>query len=278
MAGLLYYLPGLSGTLELSQVQEMGLGHAFDETPFCREMIGITPDGGNGLLVIDRKRLKTKIFDENGKEILQDLSAVMNLETQFWEELPSPTDQKIYGGYYKEFKPTPDDLLRNQTIRGCLVPMGDNSEWEIPVVRRFDEQTEEPRSALPSSYRIDPHGELIKDTPLPRWKWLWDVTEEAWNVMINEGDASDQTMLATAGKIFSANYVITHMELGLLRVLSDEAGPAAIVALSLDYHTWSRWAETKKKTEPSQQETAGLNTVPGETDDSITTSPPVPTS
>ena len=267
MSTVLYYAPGLAGTLDLPQVQDLGLGHAFDAVPLCREVRGLTPDGRNGLLILDQKRLG-------------DLSPAMNIDAkvQVWEQLPSPNpDQPLYGGYYVGHKPTPDDLVRQQGLAGVSMTMGDDNDWEIPAVRRFDVATEKPETALPSNYRIDAHGTLVKDSPLPRWQWLMEATESAWHAMINEDDVSDQSMLETAGKIFSANHVVTHLELGLLRVFSDVIGPATIVALSIDYWTFLQWSEAKKKTAPPQA-TDGLSSAAGETDASSTTPPLAQTS
>ena len=281
MAGLLYYAPGLSGTIELPKVQEIGLGHAFERNPFCREVKSNTPDGGNGLLLIDRTRLKKWVPGDkpDAPDQAVDLSPSMNIdpEVQYWEQLPSPTDQPLYGGYYVDEKPMPTDLIRSEYLRGGEIRMGDDNLWELPLVRRFDEATEEPISALPSNYRLSSEGKLTPDKTLPRWKWLWEATEDAWNAMVNEQDVTDDAMLETAGKIFTANYAVSPMELSLLRVFADGVMPATIVAICLDYVTWSRWSEAKKK-EASQAVTAGSNTAAGETEESAPTSPPVLTS
>lgn len=237
MAGFLYFVPG-GGAPDLAQVREWGLGYAFDEGFPTRETSGGPGRAGSGYVFADRVRLG------NHRLLLDE-------ETQEWRKITTraPDQREVWLGWHREDPPTPEALVRKKLIRGWEMPMGDGRKWHIPLVSRFDIESRQRVSALPSAYDLDPEGRLVSGPPLAAHQWLWDATAAAWDSMVAGEDVSDQSLLLTAGAILSANYYLHAMEAIVMKAFTPDQSPVGIVALAIDYLTWSGWNESQKKTE-----------------------------
>lgn len=245
MAGLMYFVANASGTLTLDDLEELELRHAFDTQPFCREAMGDTPGGKNGLLLVDRKRLGNH-------------AAKVAMSEQTWLKLPN---LNTHVGWYTEAPPSPKDLLRRPELPGVSVPLADGQDWTIPHVRACD-AAGECECRLPSRYDLDEAGMLKPSTVEAKYQRLWDVTQPFWDAMIAEANVDDQECLQCAGDLLAANYCISWREAGRLGLFSTAIGPAAIVALGIGYFTWQRWLEAKKKTGTTSQAAVTGSTTP----------------
>lgn len=255
MAGFLYFAPvATPPTLEI--VRGWGLAYAFARSPAIRECQNATPSGSKGYLFADAKRL--------GDHQLR-----CDLEQQKWRRIPGRCcgKQEIYIGYWRDAKPTPDDLARPEMLSGYRLKLADGNEWQIPVVRAFDEDTASAIPLLPTHYDLDEDGELTRGAVQESHRWLWELTEPAWNAMVSETEVSDQDMLSVAAKLMGANYAVDAVELvGMLGALSPQMSPSGIVSLALDYFTFKRWMDAKKKSVTLSPTDDGCNTPPGEMD------------
>ena len=254
----MYYVPGHQDPT-LEQIREWGLGYAFEQSPECR-LVSRGPLGsdlGAGCIFHDPKRNVGVQFR-------------LNEEEQHWRRIETRQgkEPEIWLGWNKEAPPKPSDLERESMLPGFTVKLADGNDWTLPVVCRFDWETNDRLSVLPSYFDIDSRGRLVMGEIQERHRWLWELTQPAWDAMLTEADFDDQAALAIVGGLYSANYVVNAMEMLALRCFGPmRHSPAGLVALAIDYLTWKKWHDAQKKTSPSHSTTAGSSTSPGETAD-----------
>jgi hypothetical protein len=259
MPGFLYFAE-LTTDPTIATVRELGLSYAFASAPASREVQGHTPSGNRGRVFGDSKRLG-------------DLPK-LDMDNQVWRKIPG---KEVWVGYWKDAKPGPADLARAEQLAGFNIKMADGNEWLIPVVRAFDEDCGKAVPVLPALYGLDDDGKLTRGEIQAAHRWLWDLTEPAWQAMLNEGELTDQDCLDTACKVIGANYAVDVVELaGVLQVFSPQLSPAGVVALALDYRTFAGWVAKKKQTSNSAT-LAGSNSSPGEPVEPRDTSQPAQT-
>jgi hypothetical protein len=245
----------------LDAVRSWGLGYALEREPATR-------DTTHGTLFGDSKRLAGVPFRYDPDPKVQTWRRMVTLPEG------SP---EIWLGFDNDHRPTPADLIRSRVLPGFDVPMADGHTWTLPVVCRFDETTPEHRqSLLPAYFDLDANGRLVTGEVEEAYRWLWELTQPAWDAMVADGDVTNQEALAVLGGLISANYVANAMELIALRCLSRENSPAGLVALAIDYHTWNAWNNKQKKTK-STLANGGLFTARGPAADSPAIDQPAPT-
>lgn len=158
MAGFLYYLPS-DGLKTRPALESAGFPHADSiELPGCGCTPG--PDGLNGAV--------TKLRDMpliGGQAPAVGYYAVK----QTWHKI---LGGKMWLGWETENPPTPIDLQRSEQFDGHPVTLADGNTWIVPVVR-----TLLGGAALPAIYGCDDNGNMVKDTVLPRFARLWDLTQ-----------------------------------------------------------------------------------------------------
>ncbi|MEN1680785.1 MAG: hypothetical protein AAGJ46_14445 [Planctomycetota bacterium] len=231
----LYFVEGHE-SISLEQARSLGLGHAFDETPKCRAVRG-GPDGKNGCIAAADQRLKTA----EGKP----LSVRYAPDEQAWSGETPISGVRV--GYYHGHPPTPDSLARAEQLPGYVVPTCDGQEWRFPSVRQVDEEGQ-PQCLLPSTYRQLPSRKLVPDKPLERCRWLWDATEEAWQALVADADLPEEHFVELAGKLLSANYYATDVELATLGAFGQTFWGEVnnIVSLCVGAESFFRWKEAQE--------------------------------
>lgn len=259
MAGFLYYLPGQSSPVSLQQVQQLGLGYAFDgKSPTTRECRSRTPDGGNGVTFADETRL--------GREVK------MELDAQQWREIPN---SPVWLGFYRDARPTPQDLIREELLDGVVLHI-DGHPWQLPIVRTLDPNSGAAISTLPKTLDLDRHGKVVLGDVVPAWQHLWLATEPAWQAMIGEHELTEEQIIELVGVLFGANYVVSAVELFTLGMFTARRKPADFIAVALDWFTWKEWSERQKKTK-SSPERDGCSTSDGAADSPLDTIRRAPT-
>lgn len=262
MASFLYFAE-LATDPTLDTVRELGLGYAICQPPMARECQGHTPSGNRGRVFGDSKRLGDRM-------------PACDLKAQVWRKIPG---KNVWVGYWKDAKPKPADLARKDMLPGYPIKMADGNEWQVPVVRSFDEASAKPVSVLPTLYGLDDSGQLTRGEIQEAHRWLWDLTDSAWDAMVTEASVKEQDMLPIAAKLIGANYAVDVVELaGVLQVFSPQLSPAGIVALAIDWNTWHQWATAKKKTKTHAPLAAGSSSSNGAADSHPATPPPALTS
>jgi hypothetical protein len=257
MAGFLYYAPGKSPIRNRTAAVALGLGYAFtsDSIEGGECMGENTPDQGSGFVFADTTRLGDK------------LPKIVPGE-QVWRKIRGTAG---YVGMYRDAPPTPDELVRPQTLKSYFVTIGDR-EWMVPITARFDEERELLETALPCYVVEDENGQWTNDAVLDAYRALWEVgakfRDDYHRRYFDETAAHDFTrdeLYSAAVSYLQANYVVGAAELSLMKALTNEAFIHGAILAANDLATFRQWAQQKKST-ANAAATAGSASSSGATD------------
>ena len=240
MAGFLYFVESKPrNTAEI--IAEYDLGYALD--PGCvlsPISLGASPSGKPGCLLADGNRVSKVAFRP---------------KQQTWKHVNG-----LWVGMLNDDRPTPTDLLRPQMVAGYPVILGDGNQWIVPLVRQYNHDAEH-GSRLPHSRDLDENGNWVKGPVLAKYEHLVELTEsffDRWDVALREAienkaddfSVDDPEPEKTAVKVLSANYVISDIEVALLRLLQDEGDTAGeIMWAACDCRLALSWILSDKKKE-----------------------------
>jgi hypothetical protein len=196
----LYFFPG-----ERRQALTHGdlpAGHALKGCSLnCVQQSG-GPGGASGMLL-------HRAEHDRGFQLRYDAA------NQTWIEWKQEGATTYWVGFWKDAKPGPGDLVRDEWIDGHAIKLGDDQEWEIPVCGPR-------RSRLPFSFNFATQKLDVNS----RWKPLF-AESEAWFEMLVEGKPIDDPSwirsMAFALRLLSTNYHVAGAEATLLELLSNTA-------------------------------------------------------
>lgn len=253
MAGFLYFKPNITQTVTPQLVKDWGLGYAFTSSPTGGVCQQHTPNGQNGVVFADTKRLG-------------DWQPIMDLENQEWEK---SQDNDWYVGYWKAAPPTPEDLARPDQLPGYRVEIG-GREWVIPLTARFDDSCQAMTTALPCSLKYSGKGSWKKGSVLKIHEQLWAIGQPFRDDFIARyvhdqpaKNFSDDEICEALFAHLHANYVVGRDELSIMDVISgNDLGVGAAIMVANDLPTIMEWSQ-QKKTDKSAI-AAGSNTASGE--------------
>lgn len=186
-------------------------------------------------------------------------------ETQEWENC---------GGYWlgidTENRPTPPELIRPTIVSGYPYRLGDDWEWECPVLRRPTGTVSIGIPNVPQSWGYDSSG-TFEEKVLPQWEWAWKLSERIWNVFGGVEDIDKPEACDICCQLLSINYRVGKHEITKLGLItSDNYGKifkAAIEGELIDEATENELEQ--KKSEFSEPATANTSNG-GETPDADT--------
>lgn len=247
MAGFLYYLPNEKQQPSKERLAELNLGHIWaDKLTAMPIQHGGPGECRSGLLVGDPKRM--------GEYAVRWMPG-----EQEWLETPDGW----WLGWYRDAKPGPGDLAREQQLAGYDLTMGDGNVWTLPLVRNVSDAGD-PVCMLPAVLVRDKVTRgLVPGPPIERYRYLWEATEAPWLAMVTESELDEADAEKAVAEIYGANYVTGAEELVALGLYSTELRPVGLLALSISYTRWAAWVEAKKKTAP-QSPADGATTCVGE--------------
>jgi len=241
MTPLLYFVPNVSTSPTLEQVQEAGLGHAFDTKPASRSTQS-GPSGGLGVLVA------------------RDSESMLNLDNIEWRQIPGQTG---WVGRRKDVATDPVDLARPKQLDGHLVTLADGNQWLVPVARGFVEQDGEQRYyvAVPKRLHLDEDGKWTDGPVVDAYAPLWALAErwvDYFYRVAEEGETKEDgaktvefdfsQVVDGAIQALATNYRIGPVEVDLLGLLTFDQAKEVMDAL-VDSPTLEKWlAENQKKT------------------------------
>lgn len=254
MASFLYYLPGKDHSVDGSDIEQAGIGHAlrYNQSVPSLTSVGVKggPDGGSGVIVA-----RSEFADRVG----------FYPDAQTWKKAPGG---RYWIGWSKESSPGPDALARPNLLRGHRVKLADGNDWMIPVARAWSEQSQggAPYIALPRVRELNAEGQWANGAVLPDYRDLWDMACRWWDTWMEicaeiEQDSvtlsfNDETDFAVAA--LCANYHVDRLEASVLGLLTD-ASVIEILGALIDWPTIVAW-QAKKNSQPD-----GSNTVDGVT-------------
>jgi len=212
MAAFLYFLPGRRDVSRES-VESAGITAVDDlsSVSFCETERG--PDGGAGIIFAVEPKT------EGGK-----LPKVGYYpKNQQWS---SCNNAKFWLGVSTEHKPTPEDLLKTESIAGHSVVLADNNLWTVPLARSFPSG-----SALPKALVLGPNGELVVES-LPEFAKISEIADEVYNSLLGESDSIDVTKgWDMSIQSLSLNYRLSKWEASALKILSTRNVTEVLEAL-----------------------------------------------
>jgi hypothetical protein len=238
MRCFLYFVKGSQPPF-LDQVRAWGLGYAFSSGLGTRQT-AIGPKG----------TAAGHLFWEDSR--LGETQPRLDNETQEWRIIPGRKgQQEIWIGYEREAPPQPADLERPDMLSGFLLKVADGRPWTVPVVRALDVTSGDPVCLLPTFTDLDEEGRRVPGAVKETYKWLWELTERAWQAMLAGDDVPEDELLPVVAGIFQANYFVDAIELHLMNVFDQQTfTPASIIALAIDFQTFLGWSNSQKKTNP----------------------------
>jgi len=128
---------------------------------------------------------------------------------QEWEE-----HDGFWLGIDTENRPTPPELVRPTIVEGHLRQLGDNWEWECPVLRNGYEVL------VPQS--MGKNGEGFFQKILPQWEWAWDLSVIVWDYFTIGNSVTLQEAFEISCKLLSVNYRLGEYEITKLGLLTTE--------------------------------------------------------
>lgn len=201
MASFLYFLPGSGNAKEL--LAEHGFAHALEYgTPSAIEQTGPAGSDVLGLLCVPASK--------------DTASPSYSPDTQVWRRAAGG---KVWVGYEKDRKPTPDVLLRNDVRAGYRCKLADDQEWVIPAAALFpaaldlDDEDRVVRKVLPQYVQLSLRAAVILD-----------------GFMANKGDfdMTDAELFESATEALAVNYCVGRVEVALLGLLTTDTARAVV--------------------------------------------------
>lgn len=242
MAGFLYFV---SSDLPSIDAKAAGLGYAMQDSVETREAAS-GPGGRRGVVMYDPKR-------HEGKRI------GYYRDQQTWRKLPADAGlPERWIGYWSDAPPTPDSLKREKMIRGASMRLADGHQWQIPIVRRFDDAAQKWESELPTYLDYDDNGRIVTGSVREEYASLWDATapiaDREFAAAAGESPEAladcNQKLYGAVVALLQANYVVALPELIVMRTL-DEGTPSLVALASCRYDTLMKWLDdNQKKTSP----------------------------
>jgi hypothetical protein len=254
MSGFLYFKPG-KDTATLDLVKEWGLGYAFSASVTRVKCVANSPTGTGGITFSDRNRMGES-------------ETKMDMPNQTWAKIPK---SDVWVGYWNDAPPKPEELARPNQLPGYYVPLADEQKWLIPLVRRFDQDGSQFKSALPSYMDLDDDGNWVDGKVLDIHAHLWELTtpfaDELFKANAEDGyeprNFTANELGQTITTLLQTNYVVGPGELRLMKALTNEANTKHAILFACEVPVFLEWLTDQKKSNP-QLAQDGLSTIAGE--------------
>lgn len=241
----LYYFPDRH-RLELADLAELGLVHAFDRPGYGFGRIAKGPDGQAGVLASYGEQLGYRP------------------DEQTWRRVPG---SPAMVGYATAAPPSPESLLRADALPGRSIELGDGRPWLVPVVRswRGDEDSAAWVLELPAAVDCDDEGRWSAAMVVSRYARLYQrclnyfgrkvgAINQAIARATDEGaDDADEPVRESfsfddlfdlALDLLAANYRLGKAEVSMLGLLTTTLA-IRIVDTAIDWPAMEAWLEKK---------------------------------
>jgi hypothetical protein len=239
MAGFLYFAPTDKSELSAGDLAALGLAYAFDGQHVARGC-SAGPGGKRGLVVV------ADGFDLGRLGYYPD--------RQEWRCIPK---SEIWCGLFKDDRPAPADLARQQPLPGHLVKLADDRKWLVPVARALVADGDQLafQCRLPCATSLDDNGEWRRDGVMPRYASIWSIAERWWDTAFpaeEEGTGAETPKLTfdfgeandAAAQVLGVNYRLGRMEASHLGLLTEQSVGSILLAL-VDWPVAAAWLKKK---------------------------------
>lgn len=235
----LYFIPKLQ-SIDRAAIESLGLGNRID-----KHDVGIVhangPSGGPGVVICESS--------------IENSPRVVNGH-QVWRAAPKrgAAEAPYWVGYWKDRKPTEQNLRRPKMLGGPSIEMRDGEKWMVPRLVQFNDgsmtQGITYSVRLPQVLDVDDDGELVTGRIDPRYQDLWDEGWRAHQSLTMQAEAAGVASMTVnesirfASRLLGWNYRVTAVEIAVLS-LFDDALPIQIVCSAIDNEAF--WAAVKNQ-------------------------------
>lgn len=216
-----YFVPTNAKTLKPEDIKELGLDYAIDH-PVARETVG--PEHRPGLVMRSGSKPGA---------VTPELT---------WA--PAPKRGRDEPPYYVgwETLPRPEDLIRDEPLRGDHVQFANGMKWLVPKLMLWEPGDELPatwRHALPCCVGIDEDGNPTRGSVQPEYADLFDFGMQVMTVILNRGDnVSDADVFKFAAAMLSVNYRVSLLELSSRVIGFTEQDAMKVVLSAIDWKAY----------------------------------------
>ena len=251
-SGFLYYRAGDQRPVTKEVAAKLGLAYAFPAGIQNCQVNHNSPSKSQGNVFADPARHEGKRVGYFPGE-------------QMWRKLPNVEGRdELWVGYWNDAKPGPADLVRRQLVRGPQIRLADGNAWQIPIVRRFDDASQNWECELPSYFDYDDEGNIVRGSPRAEYASLWDATAPLAEQLLDGETLDEKAVFSAVEALLQANYVVSLPELLTIHALADNELIASICMVATRYATFIEWCEAAKKKSP-HAEVSGETTADGDT-------------
>lgn len=246
-----YFLPGRT-KVTIDELRELGLGYVFDpETaaspdanPKVPRAVVNGPGGQHGLIVSPSSEFCGYFKDQ-----------------QVWKQ---EIDCDYWVGMWRDKRPTPETLARENQIYGSALLLDDGHFWSFPMARHYDEFDGEIRvtRTIACALTRNEAGLWLPGEPKKRYRELWRLATEYQQARAAADTFSELDNLVVA--CFQANYRVSAIELDLLGIYDDDVR-ARVPRILMDDDSLELLFKKKLTTPGTGNSTAGpLASLPAE--------------
>lgn len=235
MGGFLHFVETGAESLSLDQCVRLGLGHALTKSPTCRKsQLELDGPPVAGLLIYDRD-------DFNADQ-------GVSVANQRWRYRGESDGNRVWTGYNADDEPTPDGLSLGRTLGSIPWADAQGREWRLPRVGDVGDAGEH-EPALPRSMGFDAAGQPTRGEVVARYRQLWDASGPLWATMVETKTCDTAEAAVFATQCFAALYRVSHVELDLLGVFSEESqhSPEVYAAAAVGYFAYAQWEAAKER-------------------------------
>lgn len=235
MSGFLYFIETNAKSITNEILTEHGLSCFHDRLSEFREC---NCPLGKGI-----------VFSVIGKNY--NLNVGYYHDKQVWETFEHNDELSFSVGY--EFKPRPEDLIKQDYIDGHSVKLGDDEEWIIPLAKKLPVG----ENVLPKKIKEIRQGKVV-EVPIERYFELSRLADNVWDDFANQKnifswDSNIDLVYKECRGLISYNYDLEWFEISLLGLITRDNSLAILWSL-VDYYSVNSFFDDEKKKENLETE------------------------
>lgn len=227
MRHLLYFIAGVT-KIEEDEIRAAGLGSSCGGMYFARREHGSGPGGKPG-----------QLFAAYPGAMPSGLRIDYRPDEQVWREC---NGGKFWVGCWKDAKPGPADLEREEMIEGHWVRLDGEHDWLVPVARTAGGGTR-----FPQVIRFDRDGGLEYEVRADLAGMYHRAEVMFQRIAAQESRFPYRDLCDFLADAIAVNYRVSKWEIGLLGVFQTETIMRGVEAV-IDVPTILEFMESQKKT------------------------------
>lgn len=177
MSGFLYFIPN-KDEIAVAEIRNLPMAYAFEKRESISQvLLGAGPASASGVLFASKQRVPVTRLKYDASK-------------QTWIEW-----EGFHVGFWNESRPTPDELIRSETLPGKYIELGDGNDWMIPVARRWsineDSHAMEWETSFPRNLELRGKDRVHNGSVIEKYRQLWVIANAVFNVRHDGETASE---------------------------------------------------------------------------------------